>query len=535
MLGSGASSGVPWLACVLEDPAAGLAGGGCAVCAEALRDARSPNRRGNVSCALRFARPDGGAAGLYTVVVDCGKTFRDTVTRVWPRLAPPLRGLQALLLTHPHADAFGGLDCLREASPSSPVHVYCHAPTMRRIEQVYPYLVPSAAGAGAAAGSAAGAGAAAGSAGGSGQAPMPRTYVADLIFHVVTPWVPFELAGSGGLVVTPIPLEHSGRFGAPGFCEEDVCLGFEFGCFLPGSSSGGAPAELQQHEPAAAAAEAAALPLDARGLPALPAFSGDRILWLSDVRALSAEVRAFLAARPVTLLCIDALGHKLFPTHFNLAQAVACAVDLVGPGSATAAAAAPVDVQLVGMNHDVFHEGECAKLEGVRASARVARPACGARPFVWEGAPCAEAGAGAGAGAAPGEPALVFEPLGLASLALAHDGASRAVRIAQPLRSLAALARDIEAVRCAARALSSSDAAFDYLAAATAASACMRQASAAHPPLGEAHLPPAGGPRLALRQREDYLSALPPAYAGGYEGSPSQAKRGAWVYEGRRL
>jgi hypothetical protein len=33
------------------------------------------------------------------VVVDCGKTFRDTVARVWPRLEPPLRRMDALLLS----------------------------------------------------------------------------------------------------------------------------------------------------------------------------------------------------------------------------------------------------------------------------------------------------------------------------------------------------------------------------------------------------------------------------------------------------
>jgi len=140
ILGSGASSGVPFLGCVLEDPAG--VPSCCAVCRDAHEHPFSPNRRGNVSCALRFPRPDGG--GDFTVVVDCGKTFRDTVARVWPRLEPPLRRMDALLLSHAHADAFMGMDCLREVSPASPIHVYCHAPTYQRVCLAFPYLVPRA-------------------------------------------------------------------------------------------------------------------------------------------------------------------------------------------------------------------------------------------------------------------------------------------------------------------------------------------------------------------------------------------------------
>jgi phosphoribosyl 1,2-cyclic phosphodiesterase len=526
VLGSGASSGIPWLGCVLADPAAGVTHGTCAVCAHALASPDSPNRRGNVSCALRFARPDG--EGLYNVVVDCGKTFRDTLTRVWPRLAPPMRSLQALLLTHPHADAFLGLDCLREASPSTPVHVYCHAPTMRRIEASFPYLVRAAAPAAASSGGG-GAGAAAaepccaGTEGGGAAAPMPKTYIADLQFHIVTPWVPFVLEGSGGLVVTPIPLEHSGRMGVPHFAEEDTCLGFEFGAFLAQPASTPGPGEGVPPLPPPPPASPAPLALDGRGLPALPPFAGDRVLWVSDVRALSAQVRAFLAARPITLLCLDALGHRSYPTHFSLSQAVACAADLAGPLSAThQARGAACSVLLVGMSHEIDHEAEGGRLAAVAATARVRRPAGGARPLVWEGA----AGSSSDVAAEP-----PFLPLGLASLALARDGTSRPVRITHRLSSLEDLARDVESVRAAASALCSADD-FAYLPAATAAEGRMREQSCA---LEEAFLPASGGPRLALRQREDYWSALPPAYAEGYAGSPSAAVRGAWAFTGRKL
>ena len=312
ILGSGASSGVPFLGCVLEDPGSGLPGC-CAVCRDAHEHPlSSPNRRGNVSCALRFQRPDGG--GEFNVVVDCGKTFRDTVARVWPRLAPPLRRVDALLLSHPHADAFMGMDCLREVAPKAQIHVYLHEPTYAHVCAAFPYLVPHGASAAA------------------------TTFIANLVFHVIHPWVPFVLEGSGGLVVTPVPVEHSDTLGAPHYPQEESCLAFEFGCVLrapplppPGGAGAPPPSPLPPSTPPQGGAGApppppspppqwdartlprggtpgAPLALDGRGLPLLPPFSGDRVLWVSDLRALSAEARAYFAARPVAVLCLDALG-----------------------------------------------------------------------------------------------------------------------------------------------------------------------------------------------------------------------------------
>jgi len=247
--------------------------------------------------------------------VDCGKTFRDTVARVWLRLEPPLRRMDALLLSHAHADAFMGLDCLREVSPSSkaPLHVYCHEPTYRRVCLAFPYLVPKedaqrAAGCG---------GGGDGPSTGSSASTAATTFIASLVFHVISPWVPFELVGSGGLVVTPVPVEHMNNLGCPHFPFEDSCLAFEFGCVLQrggegagegGGALAGAPPAPLQWDAALLPRRGEPLPLDGRGLPVLPAWAGDRVLWVSDLRALSAEARAFFAARPVSLLFVDALG-----------------------------------------------------------------------------------------------------------------------------------------------------------------------------------------------------------------------------------
>lgn len=519
ILGSGASSGVPWLACTLA-PRGGDAAGPpllsscgcgdaaevvsgvpsfcCPVCADA-DNPLSPNKRGNVSCVARIARPDGGP-GLFNVVVDCGKTFRDTVVRVWPRLSPPLRRIDALLLTHAHADAIFGLDCLREVAPDAPVHVYCHAPTMAKLKAIYGYLMPTEQ---------------------SGGAP-PVTYVADLVFHVITPWEPFELEGSGGVLVTPIPVEHAGRFGSPEYNADDSCLAFEFGAVRAADTV--APA-------------AVALRADARGLPTLPPWdASDRVVWLSDVRALSAEARAYFAARATTLLCVDALGLREYPTHFGFGQALAAAADLMGPGSATAARAGGGDaarVRLVGINHEVDHGSEQAVLETWARRARVrVRPADASRdPVTWA--------CGVDDAAVTAAEESATSPLSL-DVAIAHDGATDHLRLNAPYASAAALGAEVEAVRAAARALAASDAT-DY-----SAVQCDRENAARARRGGGAGAWDAAAPTArefdatedardappSMRWREDYLASRPNCFRR-YTESASEGVRKGWT-SGRR-
>ncbi len=83
ILGSGTSQGIPRIAC------------SCAVCTSS--DPRDERTR--ASALLRWAG--------HAVVVDCGPDFRRQA------LAADLRSLDAVLLTHHHQDAVGGLDELR--------------------------------------------------------------------------------------------------------------------------------------------------------------------------------------------------------------------------------------------------------------------------------------------------------------------------------------------------------------------------------------------------------------------------------------
>ena len=130
LLGTGVSTGVPQIACVLPSCTCD-----CAVCKEALGDARSPNRRCNVSALVRV--------GGRTVLIDCGKTIREAALRHFPTLG--VGGVDAIVLTHGHAHAMYGLvdmrDIQRHHTGSTAVFLNQHTYIVCR--KVFPYLVPT--------------------------------------------------------------------------------------------------------------------------------------------------------------------------------------------------------------------------------------------------------------------------------------------------------------------------------------------------------------------------------------------------------
>jgi hypothetical protein len=98
-LGTGVSTGLPKLGCIVRpDPTRPE----CAVCKSALNP-NSRNRRGNVSVLLRFLGEDGR---VRSIMVDAGKTMREACLRHLPNNG--VRGIDALLITHAHADAILG-------------------------------------------------------------------------------------------------------------------------------------------------------------------------------------------------------------------------------------------------------------------------------------------------------------------------------------------------------------------------------------------------------------------------------------------
>jgi phosphoribosyl 1,2-cyclic phosphodiesterase len=147
VLGCGPSSSVP----NLRHATSGTKPSSCA-CADALTDPKSKDRRTNPSVLLRHPHSDGRTR---SVLVDCGKTFREQMLALAARSRHPGgkvcgETLDAVLLTHGHADAFLGLDDLRDMQklqgdglPPQPIPVYCDSDTLAVAQAAFPYLVES--------------------------------------------------------------------------------------------------------------------------------------------------------------------------------------------------------------------------------------------------------------------------------------------------------------------------------------------------------------------------------------------------------
>lgn len=196
-LGTGSSTGcpVPWCAANI-DPNDDEASARCPTSWAALLGdpADNPDYRNNPSVLVRAVDDEGLVTNF---VIDAGKTFRESVLRWFPKLCPPVKSLDALVLTHEHADAMLGLDDIRglqDPRNIKPVSVFLSTKTMQRVREAFYYLIP--------------------------RPPKPgqeKRWVAQMDFQIVEPFRPFQV---GKLELTPIPLVHG---------EDCMCLGFAFG------------------------------------------------------------------------------------------------------------------------------------------------------------------------------------------------------------------------------------------------------------------------------------------------------------------
>lgn len=301
ILGSGNSTSVPWLHCVANREKR------CAVCQDCLDNPNtSKNVRNNVSALVSYAHPDGRTRHI---LIDVGKTFRSTVIRQFNALG--VKKVDAIILTHPHFDAVGGLDDLRDLSPDASIPVYLSEVCFRKVAASFEYLVKTA--------------------------PIAGLFIAQLDWRVVRPFEPFECEG---LIVTPLPVEH----GEPG-----PMLAFEF-CqtvsSVPAASASAAPGAVNDTQERGGAASASSS-------ASSPSSAGDRVVYISDIAALPLDVRAYLKAGPrIDVAVIDALSYRSYPTHFSIKQAIACALDLNAKRSL-----------FVGLNHRIDYYSENEKLQ----------------------------------------------------------------------------------------------------------------------------------------------------------------------------
>ncbi|THU88452.1 hypothetical protein K435DRAFT_761824 [Dendrothele bispora CBS 962.96] len=179
-LGTGTSSCLPNVHCLTKPPEDGSP---CRTCLSTLTPEGKKNIRRNTSGVIRMDAKDGRKV---TIVIDAGKTFQAAAVEWFPKYG--LRRIDALLITHAHADAMNGLDDLRGwtlgKNIQSHIDVYLSAETFREVQRSFPYLVAKEF------------------ASGGGDVP-------EFVWHIIEDKVPFEIDDTG-IRITPF-LVHHGR------------------------------------------------------------------------------------------------------------------------------------------------------------------------------------------------------------------------------------------------------------------------------------------------------------------------------------
>ena len=172
--------------------------GGCEVCKRGVRSPRCKDARGNPSLLIQHRGKN--------IVIDCGKTFRERAMRLFP--AHGVRYVDAVILTHEHADATLGLDDLRLvqrrvfsgdpiAAKKAAIQVFASDAAMKHCRRAFGYLFPREK---------------------QSKEQAVKRFVARLDWKEIRPFKPFVVGGD--LIITPIPVEHGSDL---------ICMAFCFG------------------------------------------------------------------------------------------------------------------------------------------------------------------------------------------------------------------------------------------------------------------------------------------------------------------
>ncbi|OLY84871.1 putative hydrolase [Smittium mucronatum] len=131
-LGTGTSSGIPSVPCLVRTDRK------CKVCLSSMTKEGEKNRRRNTSILVRIVDEN---QELKNVLVDCGKTFYEGSIDQFPK--NNVQSIDAVLLTHGHADAILGLDDLRQwtVRKKETLNVYLNQETYDVVSTTFPYIV----------------------------------------------------------------------------------------------------------------------------------------------------------------------------------------------------------------------------------------------------------------------------------------------------------------------------------------------------------------------------------------------------------
>ncbi|GAA5875828.1 hypothetical protein JCM8547_005325 [Rhodosporidiobolus lusitaniae] len=208
LLGTGTSSALPLISCLTAPPRE-EGGDGCWCCRSTLLkpgekgedgttyEEGMKNKRRNTSAVLRIKSEKSGERDR-TILIDCGKTFLEAAQEHFPKNG--LREIDALILTHAHADAILGLDDLRawtlRGAIQPTIPIYLTQETFDDVARAFPYLT-------------------------TGKAVTGGGDIPALSWHVFDPTTPFMIEG---IEVVPLPVHHGKFFTTPP--SPYFCLGF---------------------------------------------------------------------------------------------------------------------------------------------------------------------------------------------------------------------------------------------------------------------------------------------------------------------
>lgn len=270
--------------------------------------AHNKNYRNNPSILISHIQKD----TRHNIIIDVGKTFREGAIRWMPE--NDISSLDAILLTHEHMDAAGGLDDVRGfqirekgIGALKPISVFLTSQTLRAIRKQFHYLVPPQQQAMQAVPTE--------------KTPAVKRLVAALDFQIIEPFQPFI---AGGMTFIPLPVMHG---------EDMVCMGFAFSIPILLSSSN--------------VEDATTLNSTTTRDTSLPKKEAVHVLYLSDISRMLPETEHYILTQlpPTDILVIDSL-HRNSPnsTHMCMREALGFAEGLK-PNQKT---------YLVGMNCDDF-------------------------------------------------------------------------------------------------------------------------------------------------------------------------------------
>uniref|UniRef100_A0A1D1XRF6 Putative hydrolase C777.06c n=1 Tax=Anthurium amnicola TaxID=1678845 RepID=A0A1D1XRF6_9ARAE len=182
-LGTGTSEGIPRVSCITNPLKT------CEVCSKAIEPGNK-NRRLNTSILIRYTN----SVGRFNILIDAGKFFYHSALQ-WFSLFG-IRTIDAVIITHSHADAIGGLDDLRDwtnnVQPSIPI--YAAMRDFEVMKKTHYYLVDTSV-------------------------VVPGAAVSELQFNIIKE-EPFIVHN---LEVTPLPVWHGKGYRSLGFRFGNVC------------------------------------------------------------------------------------------------------------------------------------------------------------------------------------------------------------------------------------------------------------------------------------------------------------------------